>query len=355
MDQKPKTRALADLANNQEGIVFAALAAKDEGHTRDGKPYYRVTFQDARRRAQAMIWHDSPFYDLCRGEWRVGDFFKMRILYKESEYGPKIEIRQIRKAVESDQRDGFSPNLCRPATPVDPSIYLDELLSLAKERVGKGPLLTLIQRIFKENRPRLLSAPSSRSHHHTVFGGMLQHTVTVTKITIALIDRFKADYPAASKLFSPPLTVAGAILHEIGKIDQMRGDTLSPTHTLAGELIGYPVLGRDIVRRHAQEAKLPPELQLRLEHILLSHPASPEWGAALGAMSLEAAIVQLADYSDSVFASSLRTIAGDHASGEFTLARGPLGHPLLKDLPPAGNPAGTGGNTNTNNNTGKNQ
>ena len=30
MDQKPKTRALADLANNQEGIVFAALAAKDE-------------------------------------------------------------------------------------------------------------------------------------------------------------------------------------------------------------------------------------------------------------------------------------------------------------------------------------
>ncbi|MBO7680703.1 MAG: HD domain-containing protein [Thermoguttaceae bacterium] len=344
MEQKPKIKALADLVNNQEGVVFAALAAKDEGRTRDGKPYYRLTFQDARRRAQAMIWRDSSFYDLCREEWRVGDFFKIRLLYKESDYGPKIEIRQIRKAVESDEQEGFSPNLCRPATPVDPSIYLDELLSLAKERVGKGPLLTLIQRIFKENRQRLLSVPSSRGHHHTVFGGMLEHTVTVTKIAIALIDRFRADYPAGAKLFSPPLTVAGAILHEIGKIDQMRSDTLSPTHTLAGELIGYPVLGRDIVRRHAQEAKLPPDLLLRLEHILLAHPVSPDWGAALGAMSLEAAIVQLADYSDSIFATSLRTILGDRAAGDFTLARGPLGQPLLKNIPPTSNNTNAGNN-----------
>lgn len=334
MEQKPKVKTLTDLVNNQEGVIFAALVSKEESKTRDGKPYYRLTFQDARRRAQAMIWYDSPLYDQCGGEWQAGDFFKLRVLYKETDYGPKLEIRQIRKAVESDEQEGFSPNLCRPMTAVDPSIYLDELLSLAKERVGKGPLLTLIQRIFKENRARLLQVPSSRSHHHTVFGGMLEHTVSVTRIAIALVDRFRASYPGSEKLFSARLVIAGAILHEIGKIEQMRADTLSATHTLAGDLIGYPVLGRDIIRRHAKESGLTPELQTRLEHILLAHPVGPEWGAAVGAMSLEATIVQLADYSDSVFASSLRVLQADRASGDFTIARGPLGSVLLKSIIP---------------------
>lgn len=333
MAKSPNAVPLSELTNNQEAIVFAALSAKAAGQTKDGKPYYRATFRDARREATAMIWHDSPFYESCEKSWKIGDFYKIAVLYRESDYGPKLEIRRIRAAVEADAGDGFSPNQCRPTTAIEPALLMDEILALAKARIGKGPLLLLIQRVFKEKRQRLLDTASSRERHHNVFGGMLEHTLSVTKIAAFLIDHFLATYPTAKKDrpdFSPALTIAGAVLHEVGKIAEMEAGPLIPKRSLAGELIGYPVLGRDIIREYGPMVELPPATQLALEHIILSHPRFPDWGAVGVPMSLEAMIVHLADYADSIFAATHKTLGLDRSDEAFTFAKGPFGAVMLK-------------------------
>lgn len=331
--KRPAAVPLAELINNQEAIIFAALSGKAAGQTKDGKPYFRVTFRDDRREAQAMIWHDSPFYEPCEKTWTVGGFYKLGVLYRESDYGPKLEIRRIRPAVETDAADGFSPNRCRPGTATDPEVLMDELLALAKARIGKGPLLLLIQRIFKEKRRRLLDVASSREHHHNVFGGMLEHTLSVTKIAAFFIDHFQSAYPSPEKgrpAFSPALAIAGAVLHEIGKIVEMEAGPLVPKHSLAGELVGYPVLGRDIIREYGPLVELDPATQLALEHIVLSHPRFPDWGAVGTPVSNEAMIVHLADYADSVWATAQKTLALDRSDEPFTFAKGPFGARLWR-------------------------
>ena len=40
---------LGDLAHGQEADFFALLSSKEELKTKDGKPYFRVAFRDAKR------------------------------------------------------------------------------------------------------------------------------------------------------------------------------------------------------------------------------------------------------------------------------------------------------------------
>ena len=321
---------LAEMINNQEGIVFALLSGKTAGVTKDGKPFFRVSFRDDRREATAFVWSDSALYPTCAEIWRVGGFYKISAVYKETDYGPQLIVRRSREAVESDAADGFSPSRCRPTSAIEPSVLMDELLSLAKTRLGKGPLLILIQKIFRDCRDLLLEAASSRDHHHAFYGGMLEHALSVTKITAALCDHFQASYPNPKDSFSPQLAVAGAILHEVGKIFEMESGAISPKHSLSGELIGYPVLGRDLIIRFASAAGVDDATRLRLEHIVLTHPRFADWGAVGTPRSLEALIVHSADYADSLFASANKILSSDHSEEPFTLSKGPLGASLLK-------------------------
>ena len=331
---------LSEMIHHQEGVFFAVLSGRTPGVTKEGKPYFKVFFRDARREVQAFIWSDGPLYEQCREHWVVGHFYKIGALFRQTDYGPKIEIRRIREAVESDTADGFSPALCRPTSRVEPAILFDELLSLLKSRLGKGPLLLLAQRIFKEHRGRILDVASSREHHHAFFGGMLEHALSVTKIAAFLLDHFETFYPDQMTLIDgengtkrpvldKALALVGAALHEIGKIDEMLEGTLSPKHSLAGELIGYPALGRDLIRKYAPMVELPDDKRLALEHILMTHPRFADWGAVAPPRTLEAMIVHLADYADSNITGALKTLAADRSDEPFTLHRGPFGEALL--------------------------
>ena len=40
---------LADMTSGQEADVFVLLTAKEQLTTREGKPYFKVAFRDARR------------------------------------------------------------------------------------------------------------------------------------------------------------------------------------------------------------------------------------------------------------------------------------------------------------------
>ncbi|MEM6330011.1 MAG: nucleotide-binding protein, partial [Planctomycetota bacterium] len=58
----PPVVALGDLANGQEADFFALLADKTQLTTKDGKPYWRVTFRDARRDVSFPVWSDAPLF-----------------------------------------------------------------------------------------------------------------------------------------------------------------------------------------------------------------------------------------------------------------------------------------------------
>jgi 3'-5' exoribonuclease len=111
---------LCEMAHEDEGDLFVLLTAKEELTTREGKPYWKVAFRDARREVSFPIWDNSPWAAECRQNWTAGAFYKLRALFRETNYGPQLEIRKIREVVEADAADGFDPWMCMPQSRFEP-------------------------------------------------------------------------------------------------------------------------------------------------------------------------------------------------------------------------------------------
>lgn len=324
--------AIVTLSEMQPGVeadVFALLAGKDELTTKNGKPYWRVTFRDAGRELSFPIWADSPWSDECREHWNVGEFYKIRGVLRESGYGPQLEIRKIRPVEPGDEADGFDPLMCRRRSRFDPEQMFTELMELVAAEIRPDALRKLVERLLKDNRKAWLVWPAARKNHHAYTGGLLEHTLSVARSCVFLAEKYRAYYPHMEPPLHKGLAVAGGVLHDIGKLREI-DDGPEARHTPAGALIGHIIQGRDMVREAAEEHPLPGDLLLRLEHIILAHQRLPEWGSPKPPMTPEALIVHYADDLDAKFAMMVDILNEDTGQGPTTSKKNVLMQPLYR-------------------------
>lgn len=322
--------ALSDLVAGQEADFFALLSQKEELTTRDGKPYFKVAFRDHAREVSFPIWNDSAWAVDCRQQWQVGMFFKLRATYRETNYGPQLEIRRIRPANDGDAADGFDPNLCRPRTRFSPEAMFDELLSIAQERIETPPLRSLVVDLMRQHRAALLSLPAATHNHHAYVGGYLEHVLSVTRTAAYLADKYDQYYPDMRPPISRELVVAGAILHDIGKLREIEETATGAEYTAAGNLIGHILQGRDLVREAAAGRGLDADLLLRLEHVIVAHQRLPEWGSPKPPMTPEALLVHYADDMDAKLAMMYAILREDSNPGPVTSKKNVMFQKLYK-------------------------
>jgi len=272
--------ALSEMVNGQEGDLFVLMTAKEELTTRDGKPYFKVGFRDNNREVTFPIWHDSPWGADCRDAWQPGQFYKVRAVYRDTNYGPQLELRKIREADESDTSDGFSPAMCVPQTRFDTEIMFVELVATARERIDDGPLCDLVVGILEAHRDVLLTLPAATHNHHAFAGGWLEHVLSVTRCCVYLADKYDDYYPQMQPRLNKGLVVAGAILHDIGKLRELEEHAQGAEYTSSGNLIGHILQGRDIVREAAVARDVDPEQLLRLERVGLAEATHDARGPA---------------------------------------------------------------------------
>jgi 3'-5' exoribonuclease len=300
------------------------MTVKEELKTREGKPYYRVAFRDAGREVGFPIWDNSPWAAECRESWNPGIFYKIRATYRDTSYGPQLEIRKIREAIEADAADGFDPNMLLPRSRFNCEEMFCELLTITREKILDTDLQKLTERILLENRSELLVCPAAKFHHHAFLGGLLEHVLSVTRTAVYLADRYDEQYPDMKPPLDKSLVVAGAILHDIGKLRELELAASEPAYTPAGELIGHLLLGRDMVRDVAVALELPSETLLRLEHLIIAHQRLPEWGSPKPPMTPEALIVHYADDLDAKYFMMYAILRDDGNSGPLTSSKNVL-------------------------------
>lgn len=290
--------ALCEMTEGQEGEFFALLSEKQELKTRDGKPYHRVTFRDGKREVNFPIWSDSPLAESCRNEWTPGQFFKMRAVLRQSNYGLQLEIKKIRLAEDGDRKDGFDPLMCQPASRFDPVEMFAELMNLVEANVENKSLRKFVADIYEQHREELLTWPAAKRNHHAFASGYLEHVLNVTKTCCHLADKYCELYRDLKPPIDKSIVVAGAALHDIGKLRELTVTPAGTEYTAAGQLIGHILQGRDIVRDAAAGRTIDPEVLLRLEHVIVAHQRLPEWGSPKPPMTPEALIVHYADDLD---------------------------------------------------------
>lgn len=154
-----------------------------------------------------------------------------------------------------------------------------------------GPRLQNTLALFFDDpnfRRRFEECPASISGHHAELGGLLKHVAEVAHIGREIARTCKADRD---------LVLAGALLHDIGKLESYGWDGLF-TYTDSGRLLGHVVLGVLMLdRRVALETPAPCSTDgiMLLHHMILSHHGQLEFGAAVPPMTLEAEILHYAD------------------------------------------------------------
>lgn len=196
----------------------------------------------------------------------------------------QLEVASLRVVPRSEiQWDGLLPSAGDPAPCWS---------RLDQWRAGiRGPRLRRLLGLFYDDgdfRRRYEQCPASTVGHHAQLGGLLRHTVEVAAIGRAIAESCGGD---------TDLVLAGALLHDIGKLEAYAWSGAFET-TESGALLGHVALGLLMLSRRVGAEPHPPctgpELLL-IHHLIASHHGRPEFGAAVPPMTLEAEILHYAD------------------------------------------------------------
>ena len=323
---------LSEMTPDQEADLFVQLSAKEELTTRNGKPYFKVAFRDADREVSFPIWDNSPWAADCRDSWTPGSFYKLRAAYRETDYGPQLDIRKIREATDSDAADGFDPGACRQQSRFDPTAMFDELRSIVREKIDNPRLAQLVESILESNREVLMTHPAARHNHHAYAAGLLEHTLSVTRTSVFLAEKYADYYPDMQPPLDRGMVVAGAVLHDVGKVRELAQDVEGTSYTAEGSMIGHMLQGRDMVREAAAEIDIDAEMLLRLEHLVIAHQRLPEWGSPKPPMTPEALIVHYADDLDAKYHMMYAILRDEKNAGPMTSKKNVLMQQVFRGL-----------------------
>ena len=157
-------------------------------------------------------------------------------------------------------------------------------------KVDHPGLSELLHRCFtSEVRERLRRWPAAMKVHGAVAGGLLEHTVNVTLVA----EHLAKLYPCNRNL-----VLAGALLHDIGKLEEL-SEQLGADYTPKGHRIGHIVLGMQYIVEQAQQvATLDKEVLEDLLHIILAHHGTKEFGSPVCPATIEALLVHQADAAE---------------------------------------------------------
>lgn len=184
----------------------------------------------------------------------------------------------------------------------------------------RGPRLRRTLDLFyadNDFRGRYEQCPASTTGHHAELGGLLRHTCEVAAIGRAIAKACRAD---------AEIVLAGALLHDIGKLEAYRWEGAFEA-TERGALLGHVTLGMLMLDRRVAETAPPPctgrELTI-LHHLIASHHGRQEFGAAVSPMTLEAEVLHFADNASAKTASMADALTdADNFDGEALVsARG---------------------------------
>jgi 3'-5' exoribonuclease len=244
---------IAELAEDRTVEGVFAVTRKERRRTRAGAPYLALELADSSGRIEARVWSDV---DLLDTRFDAGD--AVRVLGRVERFGGRLQlqVRVVETAEGADPRE-LTPSLRRDAD------ELDGFLEFLADEITHPGLSSVVSSFTRDERVRTAfrALPAARADgHHGYAGGLLEHTVgvaTLCRETAQLHPRLRHD-----------LLLAGALLHDVGRIRELRGGPAF-AQTEEGRLLGHVHLGLRMIEERA--ADLDAEALAELLHAIACH------------------------------------------------------------------------------------
>lgn len=258
------------------------------GTSSNGKEFARGILEDCSGKLGFICFDEEPIKKLK--EMEQNKLLVISGVVDTNKFAEEMKLQiTVQKVSELLPEDDVSHLL--PVGDFDRQIYETQFKRFVN--IVKTPFLRmLLENIFQgEFYAKILQNPAGTKLHHAYLGGLFQHSVDVTKLAVAMgeqIDGVNLD-----------LIIAGSLLHDIGKVQEISADFGFP-YTTSGRFVGHIALTVLIVQKKAEELKIPANILEPLIHILLSHHGEGEKGSPVACETREAFIVHYADELDSV-------------------------------------------------------
>ncbi|HIU63559.1 MAG TPA: HD domain-containing protein [Candidatus Avacidaminococcus intestinavium] len=161
------------------------------------------------------------------------------------------------------------------------------------QKITHTELQQLILKIFTGDVfKQFLINPAGMRLHHAYVGGLLEHSVSVTELACVMADKIGH--------VNKDLIIAGALLHDVGKLKEISPEMGFP-YTTEGRLLGHITLTAMLVKQVAEQMSFQDDKLLQeLLHIVLSHHGDREKGSPIACATKESFIVHYADEIDAI-------------------------------------------------------
>jgi 3'-5' exoribonuclease len=314
---------VADLRAGVPLKQFFLVRRLEKRRTKDGKPFLSLVLGDKSGAMKARVWEET--LRKCPQPVAECDFVGITGQVEAFQGDLQINVTYIESVEKIRERAGdlqeFDPEALILATGYNREDLWRELRELAETRINP-PLRTLVLAILTKYHVEFMSWPGAEFVHHAYVGGLLEHTWSVVRHAVRSLE----VYPSLNQ----DLVLAGAILHDLGKIKELARPEC-PKRTVPGGLVGHIVLGWEMVREEAQAIDFPDEDLLReLEHIIIAHHGSEEFGSPIIPKTPEAFLVFYLDEIDAKLHMAQRHLEMDTSDDEFTARHYLLARRLYK-------------------------
>lgn len=253
--------------------------------TKNNTKYMSITLRDTTGVIEGKVWERvDELQDLFDKNDLVYVKSKSR-LYQER---PQLNISDIRKVddvLTIDELKAFIPE-----GPRSNNLLREEFRELLSG-IQSPPLRALLATFTGESglSDKFFTFPASIGVHHMYLGGLLEHSLAVARMAKAAVQFVGGDQD---------IVIAGSLLHDIGKVDEMEirgGFQYSDRGRLLGHISLGVILFEDLVRK---TESVPSQMSDILRHIIISHHGVEEWGSPRKPMCIEALIVHYIDNLD---------------------------------------------------------
>lgn len=258
---------------------------KQAAVTKNGKPYENVILQDKTGTIDAKVWDpNNPGIE----DYDAMDYIEVFGEVSSFQGALQISVKRIRVCREGE----YNPADYLPVSSKDITEMYRELTGLIAS-IKNTYLKQLLEAFFIKDdvfKKRFCNSSAAKSVHHGFVGGLLEHTLSVTK----LCDYYCTAYPVLKR----DLLLAAAMCHDIGKTKE-----ISPfpdnDYTDEGQLLGHIVMGAQMVAEKAAGIEgFPQGVLSQLQHCILAHHGKYEYGSPKLPALIEALALNYADDTD---------------------------------------------------------
>ncbi len=280
-----KKRFITDIKAGDVVDDIFVLSEKILSQKRDGKNFLNITLSDKTGMIKGVVWDDV---DRITAGTTSGDF--VHVNGSAGEYRGALQV--VIKQMVPFPADSADPADFLPQTSRDIEGMFDRLLRIT-DSIKTDYLKKLVDAFWKDKEfvRKFKTAPAAKKMHHAYIGGLLEHTLSM----VSLADKIAGHYSGVDR----DLLLAGALFHDIGKIDEFEYQ-FKIDYSDKGRLLNHIVIGMKMVDEKLSEIEQFPEDQvLLLKHMIVSHHGAREFGSPEPPKTIEAVLLNYIDEIDS--------------------------------------------------------